>query len=348
MKDERWELSIGVLCMESRNTQIWQKILDRKQKIKAGRNVVVCSVSQVWSKCFHDIYCCVIDLGLLLESFKGGSFLLNCAFRLCSCQFAWISSQVLPSMQKKPILEGLLVYRIGGKPGESQDQTMMIEAASSPVSCSESGTARILAFQFPPVQSQMLFSSRNGDSDHGQPAKLLIHCIIIYYAIYVLISLNRAVKNTFNIAIFSCKELFFIAFFLKTTVKYSCCYSVAKSCLTLCNPMNCNQASLSFTISWSLLRLMSIESVMLSNHPILCCPLLLLPPVFPSIRVFFSELALCQSIGASASASVLPMSIYCWFPLGLTGLISLQSKGLSRVFSKTTIGKIQFFGTEPS
>ena len=93
-------------------------------------------------------------------------------------------------------------------------------------------------------------------------------------------------------------------------------------------------------------ELMSIESVMLSNHLILCCPLLLLPPVFPSIRVFFSELAICQSIGASAS--VLPMSIYCWFPLGLTGLISLQSKGFSRVFSSTTVWKHQFFHTQPS
>ena len=53
------------------------------------------------------------------------------------------------------------------------------------------------------------------------------------------------------------------------------------------------QASLSFTISWSLLKLMSIESVMLPNHLILCCPLLLLPSVFPSIKVFSNELALC-------------------------------------------------------
>lgn len=94
-------------------------------------------------KVFHDIYCCVIDLGLVLESFKGSSFLLNCAFRLYSCQFAWIGSQVLPSIQKKPILEELLLYRIGGKPGETQDQTMMIEAASIPVSCSD--LDRILA-----------------------------------------------------------------------------------------------------------------------------------------------------------------------------------------------------------
>ena len=65
--------------------------------------------------------------------------------------------------------------------------------------------------------------------------------------------------------------------------------------------------------------------VMLSNHLILCRPLLLLPSIFPSIRVFSSESALCikcQSTGASASASVLPMNIQGWFPLGLTGLIS--------------------------
>ena len=81
------------------------------------------------------------------------------------------------------------------------------------------------------------------------------------------------------------------------------------------------QASLSFTISWSLLRLMSIESVMPSNHLILCFPLLLLPSVFPSIRVFSNESALCirwpQSIGVTDSASILPMNIQGWFPLGL-------------------------------
>ena len=72
-----------------------------------------------------------------------------------------------------------------------------------------------------------------------------------------------------------------------------CCCSVTKSCPTLCDPMNCStQVSLSFAISWSLLKLMSIESVMLSNHLILCCPLLLPPSVFPSIRVFSNDSAL--------------------------------------------------------
>ena len=95
------------------------------------------------------------------------------------------------------------------------------------------------------------------------------------------------------------------------------------------------QASLSITNSWSLLKLMSIESVMPSNHLILCCPLLLLPSIFPSIRVFPNESILHisgQSIGVSASTSVLPKNIQDWFPLGWTGWISLQSKGLSRVF----------------
>ena len=95
------------------------------------------------------------------------------------------------------------------------------------------------------------------------------------------------------------------------------------------------QASLSITSSWSLLKLMSIESVMPSNHLILCHPLLLLPSIFPSIRVFSNESALCirwQSTGASASASVLSVNIQGW-SLGLTGFITVLSKGLSRVFS---------------
>ena len=93
-----------------------------------------------------------------------------------------------------------------------------------------------------------------------------------------------------------------------------------------------HQASLSITNSWSLLKLMSIESVMPSNHLILCHSLLLPPSIFPSIRVFSNESG-GQSIGISASASVLPMNIQDSFPLGWTGWISLQSEGLSRVFS---------------
>ena len=95
------------------------------------------------------------------------------------------------------------------------------------------------------------------------------------------------------------------------------------------------QASLSFSISWNLLKLMSIELVMPSNHLVICCPLLLLPSIFPSIRVFFNQSALCirwPKYWSSASASVLLMNIRDWFPLGLTGLISLHSDGTSSFF----------------
>ena len=108
------------------------------------------------------------------------------------------------------------------------------------------------------------------------------------------------------------------------------------------------QASLFVTNSRSSPKLMSIESVMPSSHLILCRPLLLLPPIPPSIRVFSNESTLRMrwpSIGVSASASVLPMNTQDWFCLEWTGWISLQSKGLSRVFSNTTVQKYQFFGT---
>ena len=105
------------------------------------------------------------------------------------------------------------------------------------------------------------------------------------------------------------------------------------------------QASLSITNSQSLLKLMSIESVMPSNHFIFCCPLLLLSSIFPNIRVFSVLCIRWQKYWSSVSASVHPMNIQDWFPLGLTGWISLQSKGLSRVFSNTTVQKHQFFST---
>ena len=108
------------------------------------------------------------------------------------------------------------------------------------------------------------------------------------------------------------------------------------------------QASLSITNSWSLPKLMSIESMMPSNHLILSHPLFLLPSIFPSIRVFSNESAGGQSIGVSASASVLPMNTQDSSPLGWTGWISLQSKGLSRVFSNTTVQRYQFFGAQLS
>ena len=105
-------------------------------------------------------------------------------------------------------------------------------------------------------------------------------------------------------------------------------------------------ASLSTTNLQSLPKLMSIESVMPSNHLILYHPLL--PSILGSFQM--SQLFAWggQSIGVSASTSVLPMNIQDWFPLGWTGWISLQSKGLSRVFSNTTVQKHQLFGAQLS
>ena len=132
---------------------------------------------------------------------------------------------------------------------------------------------------------------------------------------------------------------------------YEVCCSVAKSCLTPCYPVDCS--TLGFTVLQylpELLKLMSIESVMPSNHLILCYPFSC-PQFFPASGSFPMSWLFPsggQSIGASASASVLPMNIQDWFPLGLTGLISLLSNGLSKVFSNTTVQKHQFFGTRPS
>ena len=103
------------------------------------------------------------------------------------------------------------------------------------------------------------------------------------------------------------------------------------------------QASLSITNSRSLLKLMSIESVMPSNHLILCCPLLLLPSILSSIRVFSSEsvLRIRWPKDWSFSFSISPSN-------ELIGWISLQSKGPSRVLSNTTVQKHQFFSTQLS
>ena len=127
-----------------------------------------------------------------------------------------------------------------------------------------------------------------------------------------------------------------------------CCCSVTQMCLTLCDPWTAAcQTSLSFAISQSLLKLMSIQSVMPSNHLILCHPLLLLPSIFPSIRVFSSESAPHIRWPKYWSFSFFnSLSNECsgLFYLGWTGLTFLQSKRLSGVFFSTTIQKHQFFG----
>ena len=103
-------------------------------------------------------------------------------------------------------------------------------------------------------------------------------------------------------------------------------YLVVVQSLSVFNFLCCRttacQTALSFTISWSLLKLMFIESMIPSNRLILCCPLLLLPSIFPRIRVFSMSQFFAsggQSIGVSASTSVLPMYIQDWFLLGWSG-----------------------------
>ena len=115
--------------------------------------------------------------------------------------------------------------------------------------------------------------------------------------------------------------------------------SVAQLCPSLCHPMDCSTPGLPVHHHLpELAQTQSIQLVMPSNHLIFCHPLLLLPPIPPTIRVFYNESMFhmrYQSSGVSASASVLPMNTQNWSPLGWTVWISLQSKGLSRVFSNT-------------
>ena len=162
-------------------------------------------------------------------------------------------------------------------------------------------------------------------------------CVCVWnYNIYVYENLKYGYIQLPNLS-------FLNKFFNFCVSNSFCCCSVTKLCPTSLWPSGLQrQASLSFPISWSLLKLISIESMMPSNHLILCHPLLFFPPVS---WLFASG---SQSIGASASASVLSMNIQGWFPLGLTDLISLLSKGLSRIFSSTTVQKYQFFGAQPS
>ena len=129
--------------------------------------------------------------------------------------------------------------------------------------------------------------------------------------------------------------------------------SVAQLCLTLCHPINHSTPGLpvhhqlpEFNQTHVHWVSDAIQPVSSSVVPFSSCL-----QSFPASRSspvsqYFASGG--QSIGVSASASVLPMNIQDWFPLGLTGLISLQSKGLSRVFSSTTVQKHQFFGTQLS
>ena len=127
---------------------------------------------------------------------------------------------------------------------------------------------------------------------------------------------------------------------------------VAQSCPTICHPCTAAcQHSMPITNSQSLLKVVSIELVMPSNHRILCHPLLLLTSIFPSIRIFSNESVLCIRWPkyCSFSFSISPSNEYPGLvSFRWTGWISLQSKGLSTVFFNTTVQKHQFFGTQLS
>ena len=129
------------------------------------------------------------------------------------------------------------------------------------------------------------------------------------------------------------------------------CFSVTKSSLTLCNPMDYSTSGL--LVLHHLLEFAQVHVYWISDAIQACYPLLPSSPAFnlsqhQGLFQRVSSSIRWQSIGASASASVLPMTIQHWFPLGLTDLISLQCKGLWRVFSSTTVQKHQFFSTLPS
>ena len=126
--------------------------------------------------------------------------------------------------------------------------------------------------------------------------------------------------------------------------KLSYC-SIAKLCLTLCKPMDCSTTGLSVP-HWLQAHVHCISDAILPSHPMSPSSPFALnlshhQSLFQWVSHFFASGG--QSIGASAS-----MNIQNWLPLGLTGLISLQSKGRSRVFSSTTIWNHQFFGAQPS
>ena len=128
------------------------------------------------------------------------------------------------------------------------------------------------------------------------------------------------------------------------------CCSVAQSCLILCDPMDCRTPGIPVhhqlpELAQTLVHWVD-DAISSSIIPSSSSCFLSFPASrsFPMRQLFASS---GQSIGASASTVVLPMNIWCWFLLGLTGLISLLSKGLSRVFSNTTIQKYQFLGIQP-
>ena len=148
---------------------------------------------------------------------------------------------------------------------------------------------------------------------------------------------------------------FAIIFIIIIITLYCCCYSVAKLCLTLCDPMDCStpgSSVLHYLLELAQSHVCWGDDPIQPSHPLLSPspPAFnfsqhLFPGSFPVSQLFASG---GQNIGALASASILPMNVQGWFPLRLMGLISWQSKGLSRVFSSATVWKHQFFSAQSS
>ena len=142
---------------------------------------------------------------------------------------------------------------------------------------------------------------------------------------------------------------FTILCWFQAPVQFSSVQSLSRVRLPVTPWIPARQASLSIT-NWRSPRLTSIESLMPSSHLILCHPLLLLPPIPPRFRVFSNESTLCMRWPKywSFSFNISPSNAQDWSPSGWTSWISLKSKGLSRVFSNTTVQKHQFFGAQLS
>ena len=164
---------------------------------------------------------------------------------------------------------------------------------------------------------------------------LLLFIWIIFFTFKFLIYLEFEWHQEMDGVLSFSISLFQYCFF--SSVHFSRVWLLATPWITVC------QASLSITNSHSSLKLMSIEPVVPSSHPILCRPLLLLPPIPPSVKVFSNESTLrirWPKYWSFGLAPVLPMTTQDWSPLEWTGWISLKSKGLSRVFSNTTVQSI--------
>ena len=167
--------------------------------------------------------------------------------------------------------------------------------------------------------------------------------VVIWHIIRGLVCLNNTVNSHYH-RFHVCEFAYLLLFTSVQSLSHVRLFATAWTAA--------HQASLSISNSLGLLKFMSIESVKPSNHLILCCPLLLLPSIFPSIRVFSNESVVLirwpkyWSFSFSISPSnehqgLISFRMDC-------GWISMQFKGLSRVFSNTTVQKHQFFGTQLS